>query len=232
MIWILFTLLAHASSTDWTDQALRLTGESDKIRATALKKLESLPDLKEILRDALNKPDSREQALALDVIAALSLDEFANDLFARAETDTDGRFHLALNTLLHSGNRLKIGKHYQDLLKTPAPLVVRVIALDTLSRMEVNLTRDELTSYLKDPAYEIRSAAIAYLRALLRRFPRKEDVALFAIPLADKPYQLRLQTIQAIKDLPSSLEVDGLFLLENCREDSHPEVRKACGGKP
>jgi len=231
LIWILLTFLANAYTADWTDQALRLTGESDKIRETALKQLKSNPDLTKILTESLDKADSREQALALDVIAALSLDEFANNLFARAESDKDGRFHLALNALLHSGNRLKIAKHYQEVLKTPAPLVVRVIALDTLARMEVNLTRDEVTTYLKDPAYEIRSAAISYLRTLLRRFPRKEDVALFAIPLADRPYQLRLQTIHAIKDLPSSLEVDGLFLLENCREDAHPEVRKACGGK-
>jgi len=233
LIWIHFILscVLFAAEADWTAHALRLTGESDKIRATAIQALKATPELKQTLRETL-KQDSRERALALDVIAALSLDEFTSELLALADQDKDGRFHLAVNALLHSGNRQKITKHYLETLKTPAPVVVRVIALDTLSRMEVNLTREELTTLLKDPAYEVRSATVSFIRSLLLRFPRKEDVALFALPLADRPYQLRLQTIYAIKDLPPSLEIDGLFLLEMCREDTHPEVRKACGGKP
>ncbi len=210
--------------------ALRLTGESPAVRQTALKELRALANLNPALKQALYGKDKKTQALALDVIAALSLDEFIDDLMGLKD-DGNGQFYLTLNALLNSDNRQKIVKHYLDVVKDPGPLVEKVIALDTLSRMEVNLPRTDLEGLLRAPEYEIRSATLSYIRSLLIRFPRKEDIGLLSIPLADHPYQLRIQAIQAIRDLPPSLEIDGLFLLESCRNDPHTQVRKACGGK-
>jgi len=231
----LFTLSPQAWSADWSQHALRLTGESDEVRTQSLQQLRKIPELEKILRGELGGPN---RYLALDVIAALPLPKMFDDVLRAAERDETGFFYNALNSLVTMKNRRRIATVYAERAttdRTPPP--ARIVLLDTLTRLGVLLPAAQLRPLLTQTSFEVRSATLAYARHFLLHARPKDYLPLVLQAAGNGPYQIRIQALSLLSELaraarPGSPEMQVSArlapLLLACQRDGQPEIQKFC----
>lgn len=226
---LIFCIHTSAQASSWEVLAERVTDPFPSIRSEAINELRLLPNLEGHLRAALG---STKRHLALDVICSLSLYSLLPDLVMGSLNDDDGAFHLAINALLTVSNRDQIAKLYRERIEGPrrhqfsAP--VRAILLDTLGRMGIPLRRRDLKVLLRDPSYDVREAALYYVRHMLLYGKRAEYLPLLEQVLTLDPYQLRLQTLSVVRELPLFYRALVLPQASACERENQPEVRRAC----
>lgn len=215
-----------ASPPAWVRHARRLTGESDAVRSCAIQELKADPKLAEALRAAFA---TQHRFLALDVIGALKLRSFLPELLKGAEKDESGFFYHCINQISQPADYPEMVRVYKDrLLSRATSIASRVALLDSLSRLNAPLEEGELKDLLTDEAYEVRSAALYYIRHALLRRRSKEYVPLIKKALGDPTYQLRVQALYLISDLPLRLRRNVLPSLSTCESDPSPPTQELC----
>jgi len=219
--------MARANAPEWVAFATRLTGESGAVRRAAIFKLKAIRNLPDQLRVALTGP---HKYLALDAITAIPLPALLPELLQHSETDENGAFYLAINSLLDSRNRPLITKTYLERLQHPEALSVpaEVVILDTLGRMGEYLPVEALQKRLRRSSFEIRSAALYHARFVLMDARKKNYLALVKEALKTTPFQLRVQAIHLIADLPVNLKAEARAYLDICTSDKNEQVREQC----
>jgi len=224
---LLFCLSAGAA--DWRATARRLTGLSESVRQRAITELRGVPHLASTLRASLQGPD---KALALDVIAALNLEDLLPDLLLASQTDTDGTTYLAIGALLDDHNARSIADAYVHRLREtttrPVSMTAQVIMLDTLARLGARMSEPEVLRLLDSPIFEVRSAALYYARVWMRKARRNDFEGVIRAALHCEPYQLRVQALYTVWDLRDVLGDKTRDLLGQCTGDDSEEVRELC----
>lgn len=216
------------AAMNWVDLSRRLTGESEATRQRVLRRLRALPDLTELLRQGLKTSD---RALALDAVAALQLNDFLPELLSEVKDDPDGSTTLTVNTLLSHANSQQIISVYDRLLDSPALSSLSASAvvamLDPLGRLGAPLSKALFGQLLNHSSFEIRAAALYYLRLLLLRHRRSEYQPWLVQALKSRPYQIRLQALAILGELKLPREKRNSFLTE-CLQDTNSAVRLSC----
>lgn len=224
--WLFLFLPAFAHAAEWWNHALRLTGESQGVRRTAIRELRATPDLPVKLKAALS---TEKKYLALDAVSALGLEELLPDLLAAAANDQTGAVYLATNTLLNEKTKETIAATYLTRLKgEKVPLPSLLVMLDTLGRTDTKIPPEDLRPFIRHADYEVRSAALYYLRYRLVKQSDALYLPLLAPFASARPYQLRVQLYSLVHDLPAALKDQSASLWNRCKEDEHPEVRQWC----
>ncbi|MGE0616098.1 MAG: hypothetical protein AB7P04_10695 [Bacteriovoracia bacterium] len=228
--FLFFGFSRGAVAEEWQVLAERLTGESDAARAEVVQALRDVPDLQNLLfreLSGMNRP------LALDVIAALGLKEFIPELKARVASDADGLVTLALNTLAAGPAAHELAEFYRAVLETArtgiylSP-VTRVILLDTLGRFGGFVDPAVLQELLVADEPEVRSAVLYYSRFFWKKSERAELLPLAREALFAPAFQLRLQVLSLLPELPPAFRSTGRRYLDHCLRDPHAEVRAQC----
>lgn len=233
-VFILISVLsggaADTTPSSWTQEAVRMTGESDLVRERALKRLSQWPHLTELLRQELAGP---HQALALDVISALSLQELLPDLLKVADKDQTGFIYLCINNLLTSKNRDEIVSLYRQRLlcsgSCQASGPAQVVILDTLGRLGETLDSKDLQNFLtSSPWPEVRFAALDYVRLGLLQRKQMEFLPLLKVALQSQPVQLREQALYLISELPGDTRKKAIKDLPECKQGFSPDTLHFC----
>jgi hypothetical protein len=214
----------------WTEPARRLIGEPDAVRRTSIAELRRDKGLPEKLRKALG---TKDHFLALDVISTLEMRNMVPTLLAFAERDRTGFSYHALNGLIETKDREQVAKLYVERLTKPkTSLASKMAILDTLGRLGTDIPTDVLNRLLVEDSAEVRSAALYYVRdgILLRR--RQELYPFLKSAVMDKAFQMRVQTLYLISEIPieerrSRAEFFG-SLLESCAADANAAVKSLC----
>ncbi len=216
-------------SREWTQDALRLTGESTEIRSGAIYRLKKKPGLKKMMRSELKGP---RRELALDVIAALEWRDFVPELLQFAKKDETGISYLTINALLTSKNVTKIFETYRKRLADPDTFsLAQVIFLDSFGAMGSALNETEIKNLIKSPSFEVRVAVVDYLGAIRKTNKNFQIARLLKLTLEGSPYQLRLRTIYVVDELRTELGKDFQDFYQLCQKDSNAEVRELCNQK-
>jgi hypothetical protein len=198
---------APSWSSDWTRDALRLTGESDSIRNEAIKNLKKEPHLAALLRRQLRGP---HRFLALDVIAALKLQALLPDLLRLSESDPSGLSYLAINALMTTASRQQIIAIYRDRLLNPRPPQgegpSQVLLLDSLALLGEPLPLEKLRTLLITSRWpEVQGAALNYARVAILQDHRFRYIDLIQDARLAKAFQVREQAVILAKELPPRL---------------------------
>jgi hypothetical protein len=158
----------------WLVDAMRLSGESAQVYQQSLKHLRANPNLDAELRKALLENNTHAY-LALDVIAALKRESVFADLLADAKQDSGGFFFITLNSFFNSSHQKQLTDFYEATLdNVKASGAVKMIVLDTFGRIGHTLPESNIAKLLGDEHVpEVRSAALYYVRAFLKRNDRK-----------------------------------------------------------
>lgn len=213
-----------APSEEWIRPARRLTGESDQVREESLSKLRKIKNLPTILKEALPGPN---RPLALDVAAALNLHSLLPDLLSFSQQDESGATYLAINSLATDKDWPTLKDLYHQRAVEPgASIPVRMILIDTLARLRVRVSEAELGAWLIYPHYEVRSAALYYVRYRMVKFG--EDEWAWAVEKAseDPDRRIRIQAAHLTNDLPPRMKSTIKF--HNCAVEQDPEVESLC----
>lgn len=230
MMWAFFILCFSCNTLgsphfDWSEEALKLTGESEQVRENALKKLKRHPKIKKLLKLHLK---TAKKALALDVITALQDRSFVPLLLKLAPDDDTGGMYLTINSLITPQNAKKIISAYGRQVLVAKNPASQVALLDTLGMAGVALRPDKLAELLKNPSYEVRSAVMSYSRLMILKYKKKKYLDLLAPALQTSPYQLRLQTVYLISELGKPHRALKKDLKTLCGQDPNDEVRSSC----
>ncbi len=227
--------VAVASSTaqagaHWWDYARRFTGENDKVRENAIAELRKMPDLRAELKKALG---TTEHFLALDVIQVLDLKGMTNDLLAFAEKDKTGYSYHVLNSLLEPKDYARVGQIYLERLDLPktAP-AAKMAILDSAARMELTLGGPRTERLLRDDSPEVRSSVLSLFRNELLRRNYQRGLDVLEKTIADPTFQIRIQTLFLVSELPPSLRRANLGLIDGvlakCKNDPNVSVKALC----
>jgi hypothetical protein len=162
-----------ATSDSWSVDAMRLSGESARVYQQSLKHLRANPDLDKDLRKALLENNTHTY-LALDVISTLKRESVFPDLMADAKKDTGGFFYITLNSFFNPAHENQLTEFYEATLQNnQASGAVKMIVLDTFGRIGHPLPKKLIKNFLNDERMpEVRSAALYYVRAFLKRNDR------------------------------------------------------------
>jgi hypothetical protein len=229
---LLFALLSAGSAfgASWSDYARRFTGENDRVRENAIERLRKDPELKTELKKALG---TTNHFLALDVISVLGLKEMMPDLLAFAEKDKTGYSYHVISSLIDAKDLDRVGQIYLDRLdsRKTAP-AAKMAMLDAAARMEITLGPERTARLLKDDAPEVRSSVLSLFRTELLRRNYQRGLTVLETTIADPAFQVRMQTLFLVSELPARLRRANLSLiegvLEKCKRDPVPQVRAMC----
>jgi hypothetical protein len=214
----------------WTEPARRLIGEPDAVTKRSIAELRRDKALPEKLKKALG---TKDHFLALDVISTLKMRELVPTLLAFAERDRTGYSYHALNGLIERKDEERVTKLYVErLAKEKTSLASKMALLDTVGRFGTDVPTEVLNRLLVEDAAEVRSAALYYLRngILLRR--RQELYPFLKSAAKDPTFQIRLQTLYLVSEIPLEdrrARAD-LFnsLFESCAADTNALVKSLC----
>jgi hypothetical protein len=224
-----FFLPSKIYAWDWSREAVRLTGESSVVRERAIRRIKKVPHLKEILRREIY---GSRRAQALDVISTLELYDLLPDLVQLGADDKTGAIYSAINSLLNKNNMPAVLAVYRKrLLCEPgcqASGAAQVVILDTLARTGENLSVGEMDRLFKSSQYEIKSAALEYVRMNILMRKKLEFLPFIGVALHSQPWQLRLQSLYLISELPTQIKVKLNVSREDCIQDQNSEVRNSC----
>jgi hypothetical protein len=225
----LFTFIIFSanigSALDWSKEALKLTGESDKARDQALKNLKREKKIKKTLKTELK---GKKKSLALDVISALQYRGFIPQLLELAPNDETGAMYLTINTLLTPKNALKVIATYRERVGTETHPASIVVLLDTLGAIGSPLPQAQLEELLKNESFEVRSAVVSYVRSLVLRHKKKQYAVLLKKVLQTSPLQLRVQGIFLASELGKNYAGLKSDLKNICLKDYNKNVLEVC----
>lgn len=187
---------------EWAFYAMRLSGESEKVRRHALRRLRLIDDLNRRLVEGLR---TRDRGLALDTIAALQLEPLLPVLIADSVHDGDGQIHLTLDALISRRTRDELSELFRAQLQ-PAEIhrlsAASLIAiLDGFVLMSENLPAQTLFALLRDPSYEVRIATVLYAREMSLKAGATAYLPILKAALRSHPRELRLEASHAIESL-------------------------------
>lgn len=224
---VVFIIEAKASS-DWRTSALLLSGASQKTKLKLMNELRSHPHLSADLRRAL---DGGDRFLALDTIAALQLVDLREDLIRISITDRTGYSYLALDSFVDANTLQETASLYhQRLLQAETSASARVILLDSLSRMNVRLSKSELQSVLfNDTSPEVRSSAVRYLRHRMTADSDERYLGELKKLLTEPTLSVQTltQAYSLTSELPTKLKVQ-LNTTRPCPKNVTPILWKIC----
>jgi hypothetical protein len=211
----------------WLKYALRLTGESDYVRAASIRELKKIKSLKSDLREGLQ---GDQRALALDAIVALQLKEMLPELVQASATDRDGFVHLALYTLSDAESRPKLTSLFIDRLKATGerkmPAGAKLAALDMLALWQAPLPVQDLMWLLRDDSHEVRIATLSFARSFLMKGKQRDYQWIVERALQSNPYQLRVRALYVASELPENLRGSLESKIRELQTDSRAEVRE------
>jgi len=217
---------APSSPASWQAEARLMTGAGGSEGARALKRLQRFPGLDEELRRALTTGD---RFLAVDVIGNLHRDSLLEELVDFSKRDETGFSYLALTAFIDQKTSPRFQKLFRSRLDSPStPATGKIIMLDTLSRMGMDLSENEMQKLLSDKdSPEVQSGALRFLRARLLRRSEEKDLHLLEFALR-APYISRQQLVQAlflVSELKlAKIAAPGL----NCPEDLPQRIANSC----
>jgi hypothetical protein len=223
-------LAATASASEWADHVRRFTAESPLVHDQAVAELRKDPEIREKLRKALG---TSEHFLALDAIAALNLRSLLPTLYAFAEKDKTGFTYHVINTLIYEKEHPKVIALYRERLKSKkSSLAAKMALLDSLGRLGADLENELLQSLLTEEEPEVRSAALYFLRTVLVRRGKLDQIALLKPAIRDPAFQIRMQALSLVSEIPRA-ERDSrrtLFdeMLAPCVNDPYPAAKGFC----
>jgi hypothetical protein len=221
-----FFIFSAEASGDWTGLARRLTGESQAVRREAIASLRSVPNLERDLKAAFAGQD---RFLAFDVIVALDLRKMVPALLEYSVTDETGYSYHVMNALASAGDRAKILETYETQLVSAAP-AGKVAILDAFARTSRELPSAVLDRLFEHEMPEVRAAALGYVRSAVLRHGRREEARRVFSALLDPAYQVRLQALYLVSELPAPLRPRHKLraAVERCRADPFEAVRAFC----
>jgi hypothetical protein len=230
-LFVLFRSSGPAfAGANWFDYARQFTGESDRIREKAIESLKKDPNLKTELKRALG---TRNHFLALDVISVLDLKSMMPELLAFAVKDKTGYSYHVLNSLIEPKDFDRIGQVYLDRLdrENTAP-AAKMAMLDAAARMEITLGPERTARLLKDDAPEVRASVLSLFRTELLKRNYQRGLNVLETTIQDPAFQVRIQTLFLISELPAKVRLANLSLIEgvlgHCQNDPMPQVRALC----
>ena len=224
-IGFLFSPLVFGA--DWSEIAMRLSGGSESEKASMIKKLKEIPQLESTLRASLL---GDKKFLALDVISALKLSSFLPTLLELSEQDESGFFYHAINSLVTHDNRIKIVQLYKTrLFQATISPSAKIALIDTLARLQASLTESQLKCLLSDSQFEVRSSALHYMRYWILQLGQWDIISLLSLVLQKKtPFQLKLQGLYLISEVPPRYRRSILPFLNHCKSESNLLVKELC----
>jgi HEAT repeat protein len=197
------------STPAWTRLA-RQVGQTEKTRLSAMKQLRETKDLNSILLKAL---DTRDRALALDVIANMRLEELVPGLLTRISSDEDGFLVIALNSMLNEKNKNLILNTYMEKLAPGRPAIYSaaslVAMLEPLGRLGIPLPHTTLTPLFTHDFPEVRMASLSYVRMMTLQHRNRIYVDFITKALQSTPQQLRVQALFLIDEMTKKPELKG-----------------------
>ena len=222
---LLALILAFAATPEWAKHALRLSGESDAVRAQSIQRLRALPDIQKTL---LTEVEGPQRHLALDALTALELHDAVPELIRLSETDHDGVIYLAINALATKDHLPVLVDIYQRRLpRAGGP--AKVVLLDTLGRMGAKVPEKTLRRMMASALPEVRSAVLYYARLMAVRKNDTSYVVLLGEAVQGQPYQLRAQAWAALSELKGGAA--GPWLT-HCASEKNAEVKALCARIP
>ncbi len=221
-----FEVLAEST---WSELALRFTAESQVVREQSIKQLRKIKNLDLILTQEL---EGAKRYLALDVIGTLRLVGFIPVLKSMVPLEKTGMIFVTLNALMTSQTQKKFIQYYLESLDdNEVSSASKVVIVDTLSRMQVDLGRRRLKKiFRQEETPEVRSSGLNYVRAQLKNgLAKNYYFDLVEEALGQDPFQMRVQALFLIGEIPRNELLRFNNKLSQCTQDSNFEVRKICG---
>jgi hypothetical protein len=219
------------SAVAWSEHARRFTGESSAVRQTAIDELRRDPHLMDKLRKALGSP---EHFLALDVIATLELRSMLPLLIKFSEKDRTGYSYHVINSLMTPKEQPEIARIYTERLRHPkVSAASKMTLLDSLGRMNQVLEESLIGSLIRHETPEVRSATLYFLRNGILKRGHTSAIALLEPALRDEAFQLRLQTLHLLGEIPAQKRQAWFSptlqaAIQGCVKDPFPQVRALC----
>lgn len=217
-------------AASWTDHALRFTGESDAVRVRSIDALKKNPDLLRELKRALGR---RDHFLALDVISVLGLKSMVPDLLSFASKDRTGYSYHVISSLIEEKDYDRIGQIYLDRLdEAKTSPAAKMAMLDAAARMEITLGPERTRRLLREESPEVRSSVLSLFRTEILRRNYQRGLDVIETTIADPAFQIRIQTLFLVSELPGKIRRANLSLIEGvferCRRDPVPSVKVLC----
>ena len=226
---------AKKVSSDWTVNARRLTGESDRIAENALKNLRATSDLDILLKGELKNASVTNGKLntahffAFDVISALHKKQLMPDLIASSKADQTGYAYHAMNTLIDAANGQSLIQIYHDrLTSNKMTIPVQLALLDTLGRVEHKLSLDELKEINAKASTEMKSGLLNYLREMmiLKNHPEYKE---FLPPFLKEPsFEIKMQALFLFDELLKQKKMRFSGDVSTCLVDPNMTIQNFC----
>jgi hypothetical protein len=196
-----------SSAVSWSNEALRLTGESNFVRSIAIKNLQRIPNLTETLLRELN---GSQKALALDAITALKITSLVPNLLELAVNDNTGQVYLTIDALITPENITQVLKAYESRLLCrwwcqPLSAAAKIVVLEALGRTETVLSTAQLRRLFNENSYEVRSAILRYTRRFLLSGGHPEFLEIAHLALRAQTVQVRKQAEVLLTELKTGL---------------------------
>jgi len=161
------------------------------------------------------------------------LRELLTDLILFSEKDHTGYSYHVINSLFEKKDEERIRTLYLERLdSTKISPASKMAMLDALARMGITLGDERVARLLRDESPEVRSATLSMIRSELvfrnvqRNFPYLEKT------IEDPAFQIRIQTLYLVSELPASLRRANLSrvnaIFERCGKDSTAQVKAIC----
>jgi len=203
------TAAVKKSPLAWSNEALRLTGESKFVRNVAITNLQRIPNVNDLLLRELRGP---QKALALDAIAALGLTSLVPKLLDFAVRDDTGQSYLTIDALITPGNITQVLESYQSRLlcrwwcKSLSP-AAKIVILEALGRTETLLSAAQLRRLFNGNSYEVRGAILRYARRFLLQGNHPEFLEIVHLALGARPMQVRQQAQFMLAELKTGVRL-------------------------
>lgn len=226
--FLLISPIVFGAATTWSEHALRFTAESPIAREQAIKELRQIKNLDAILEKELIGP---QRYLALDVIGALGLYHFTGLLKQLSLTGRSGMTFVTLNSLITSQTRQEFIDYYLEVLgDRKISSASKVVLIDTLARLDVSLPMDLVKEFIEPKeSPEVRSAILNYVRTHSKRENSNYYyLNIIESVLQQEPFQLRIQALFLVADLPKEARLRFGAKFNDCLHDPHSEVRRVC----
>lgn len=219
-----------AASVEWTTHARRFTGESWKVRDSAIQSLKKDKKLPEKLKQAFGTTD---HFLALDVITTLKLHSLLSFILASSDRDKTGYSYHTVNAIMWASDKKEVVATYLERLdrKNTAP-AAKMTILDSLSRMNVEIPLDMSKRILESEEPEVRSALLSLVRAAALTRAQYENLSLLSDFMKDEAFQIRMQTIFLVSEIPETVRAREASLFQEifarCEKDPVAQVKAVC----
>jgi hypothetical protein len=98
--------------------------------------------------------------------------------------------------------------------------------------MEITLGPERTARLLKDDAPEVRASVLSLFRTELLKRNYQRGLNVLETTIQDPAFQVRIQTLFLISELPAKVRLANLSLIEgvlgHCQNDPMPQVRALC----